>query len=265
MKNDISIDSVLNNLSSITRMGNFLEEKVAGKLFEDIETLILNQQNHDFPDMTWQTMVWDVCANFEYKELWFAPKQWIHFEQQNELISDESFDIHESYAFFKLTHYDRGSHYNSDEDFRINNNRFPTANFFRHEQGYITLQFFLNYNLIRKLSYKREGLIKEIAEMENYRELSEWNHFRQKTLMQYQELAGLGFELDTCSAFWLLKIDPLNSDLFIKEYNQGALDKSLEPIQSALVKINENFGVFDEIQKQARCYIEEIIYGKRGT
>ena len=264
MKNDVSVDSVLNNLSSIIRMGNFLEEKVAGKLFEDIETLILNQQNNDFPDMTWQTMVWDVCANFEYKELWFAPKQWIHFEQQDELILDESFDIHESYAFFKLTHYDRGSHYNSDEDFRVNNNRFATANFFRHEQGYITLQFFLNYNLIRKLSYKREGLIKEIAEMENYRELCEWNHFRQNTLMQYQELAGLGFELDTCSAFWLLKIDPLNSDLFIKEYNQGTLDKSLEPIQSAVVKINENFNIFDEIQNHARCYIEEIIYGKRG-
>lgn len=253
MKNDISVDSVLNNLSSIIRMGNFLEEKVAGKLFEDIEILILNQQNHDFPDMTWQTMVWDVCANFEYKELWFAPKQWIHFEQQDELI----LDIHESYAFFKLTHYDRGSHYNSDEDFRVNNNRFATANFFRHEQGYITLQFFLNYNLIRKLSYKREGLIKEIAEMENYRELREWN-FRQNTLIQYQKLAGLGFELDTCSAFWLLKIDLLNSDLFIKEYNQGTLDKSLEPIQSALVKINGNFGVFDEIQQKAKHYYLEI-------
>ena len=50
MKNDISVDSVLNNLSSIIRMGNFLEEKIAGKLFEDIETLILNQQNNDFPD-----------------------------------------------------------------------------------------------------------------------------------------------------------------------------------------------------------------------
>ncbi len=254
MKNDISVDSVLNNLSSIIRMGNFLEEKVAGKLFEDIEILILNQQNHDFPDMTWQTMVWDVCANFEYKELWFAPKQWIHFEQQDELI----LDIHESYAFFKLTHYDRGSHYNFDEDFRVNNNRFAIANFFRHEQGYITLQFFLNYNLIRKLSYKREGLIKEIAEMENYRELREWNYFRQNTLIQYQKLAGLGFELDTCSAFWLLKIDLLNSDLFIKEYNQGTLDKSLEPIQSALVKINGNFGVFDEIQQKAKHYYLEI-------
>ena len=254
MKNDISVDSVLNNLSSIIRMGNFLEEKVAGKLFEDIEILILNQQNHDFPDMTWQTMVWDVCANFEYKELWFAPKQWIHFEQQDELI----LDIHESYAFFKLTHYDRGSHYNFDEDFRVNNNRFATANFFIHEQGYITLQFFLNYNLIRKLSYKREGLIKEIAEMENYRELREWNYFRQNTLIQYQKLAGLGFELDTCSAFWLLKIDLLNSDLFIKEYNQGTLDKSLEPIQSALVKINGNFGVFDEIQQKAKHYYLEI-------
>lgn len=254
MKNDVSVDSVLNNLSSIIRMGNFLEEKVAGKLFEDIEILILNQQNHDFPDMTWQTMVWDVCANFEYKELWFAPKQWIHFEQQDELI----LDIHESYAFFKLTHYDRGSHYNFDEDFRVNNNRFATANFFRHEQGYITLQFFLNYNLIRKLSYKREGLIKEIAEMENYRELREWNYFRQNTLIQYQKLAGLGFELDTCSAFWLLKIDLLNLDLFIKEYNQGTLDKSLEPIQSALVKINGNFGVFDEIQQKAKHYYLEI-------
>ena len=254
MKNDISVDSVLNNLSSIIRMGNFLEEKVAGKLFEDIEILILNQQNHDFPDMTWQTMVWDVCANFEYKELWFAPKQWIHFEQQDELI----LDIHESYAFFKLTHYDRGSHYNSDEDFRVNNNRFATANFFRHEQGYITLQFFLNYNLIRKLSYKREGLIKEIAEMENYRELREWNYFRQNTLMQYQELAGLGFELDNCSAFWWLKIDQLDSNLVIQEYNQGSLDKSLEPIQSALVKINENFWVFDEIQQKAKHYYLEI-------
>mgnify|MGYP003604115281 CR=1 FL=1 len=258
MKNDISVDSVLNNLSSIIRMGNFLEEKVAGKLFEDIETMILNQQKHDFPDMKWQTMIWDVCANFEYKELWFAPKQWIHFDQQDELISDKNFDIFDSYAFFKLTHYDRGSHYNSDEDFRINNNRFPTANFFRHEQGYITLQFFLNYNLIRKLSYKREGLIKEIAEMENYRELCEWNYFRQNTLMQYQKLAGGGFELDNSSAFWWLKIDQFDSTLVIQEYNQGLLENSLTPIQNALKKINENFWVFDEMQQKAKQYYLEI-------
>ena len=51
MKKEISIDTVLNNLSSIIQMGNFLEEKIAGKLFEDIETMILNQQKHDFPDM----------------------------------------------------------------------------------------------------------------------------------------------------------------------------------------------------------------------
>ncbi|WP_228145678.1 hypothetical protein [Acinetobacter sp. ANC 4654] len=57
MKNDISVDSILSNLSSIIRMGNFLEEKVTGKLFENIETMIWNQQKHDFPDMTWQTMV----------------------------------------------------------------------------------------------------------------------------------------------------------------------------------------------------------------
>ena len=108
MKKEISIDTVLNNLSSIIQMGNFLEEKIAGKLFEDIETMILNQQKHTFPTMQWQTMIWDVCANFEYKELWFTPKQWIHFDQQDELISDKNFDIFDSYAFFKLTHMTEG-------------------------------------------------------------------------------------------------------------------------------------------------------------
>lgn len=99
--------------------------------------------------------------------------------------------------------------------------------------------------------------------MENYRELREWNYFRQNTLMQYQKLAGLGFELDSCSAFWWLKIDQLDSNLVIQEYNQGLLANSLTPIQNALKKLNENFWVFDEMQQQARCYIEEIV-SKRG-
>lgn len=250
MEKVISIEPVLNNLSSLIEMGNILEEQISEKLFQDIETMILNQQKQYFPSMEWKTIIWDVCANFEYKELWFAPIQWIHCDSGHEL----SFDIADSYAFFKLTHYEKGSYDNIDDDFSVNNNRFPTANFFRHEEGCITLQFFLNVNLIRELSYKRKDLIKEVAETQNYEERRQWIEFRQDTLTLCQNLEKLGFKLDESCAFLWLKIDTIDSDLMIQEYHHGSLKKALAPIQYGLNKINENFNIFDEMQEKAKKY-----------
>lgn len=80
-------------------------------------------------------------------------------------------------------------------------------------------------------------MFKEVAETQNYEERRKWVKFRQDTLMLCQNLESLGFKLDKNFAFWMLKINLLNSDVFVDEYNQGSLDKSLEPIRSALRKI----------------------------
>ena len=47
----------------------------------------------------------------------------------------------------------------------------------------------------------------------------------------------------------------------MSEYNEGLLNKALEPILYALTKINENFNIFDEIQKKAKAYYLEIAKG----
>ena len=86
----------------------------------------------------------------------------------------------------------------------------------------------------------------------------QFGELSRKTLMQYQDLKKCGFELDDYSTFWSLKIEPLNSDLFMCEYNQGLLNHSLEPILCAIKRINENFNIFDEMQKKAEEYYLEI-------
>ena len=45
----------------------------------------------------------------------------------------------------------------------------------------------------------------------------------------------------------------------IQEYHHGSLKTALAPIQYGLNKINESFNIFDEMQQQARRYIEEIV------
>lgn len=251
--NDISIKFVLDNLPSIIQQGYIIEEKISQKIFADIVAMILNSENSIFAEKDWLTMIWEISAKFEYRELWFAPKNWIHYK------SDYDMNIKHSYAFFKLTHSDRGYHYNFDQEFQINNNRFPTSNFFRHDQGYISIQFFLNYNLIRELSYQYGDLTKEDFDLSVYREMCEWNKFRKNILMQYQELENHGFKLGLCGTFFEMKIDVLDSELFIKEYEHGKLDESLEPVVRALRKINENFDIFDEIQSKAKKYYLDLI------
>ncbi|NAS10334.1 hypothetical protein GPS43_16830 [Acinetobacter haemolyticus] len=252
-ENNVSIKFVLDNLSSIIQQGHILEEKVSKKLFDDIELMIQNFQNTIFPEMDWQTMMWEISANFEYKELWFAPKHWIHLKND-----DGNNDITHSYVFFKLTHYDRKYNYNPNEEFQINNNRFPTSNFFRHDQGYITIQFFLNYNLIRELSYQYGDLTREIADLRTYREMREWNKFRENMLMQYKYLEVHGFELGGHGTFLGVKVDVLDSELVAHECEKGKLDKALEPIVKALNKINENFHIFDDIQNKAKQYYLDL-------
>ncbi len=252
--NDVSIKFVLDNLPSIIQQGYILEERISHKLFSDIEVMILNYQNSISPQLDWQTIVWEISTKFKYKELWFAPRNWIHSK-----VDDGDVDIMHSYAFFKLTHYDRGCNYNTNEEFQINNNRFPTSNFFRHDQGYITIQFFLNYNLIRELSYQYSDLTKEDFDLRIYRKMCDWNKFRKNTFIQYQKLENHGFELGRCGTFFEMKIDVFDSELFVKEYEQGKLDESLEPIEKALKKVNENFDIFDDIQSKAKKYYLDLV------
>ena len=152
-ENDASIKFILNNLPTIIQQAYVLEEKISQKIFTDIEAMILNSENSIVLELDWQTTIWEISAKFEFRELWFTPQSWIHPK-----ADEKHSNILHSYAFFKLTHYDRGYNYNPNEEFQINNNRFPTSNFFRHDQGYMTIQFFLNYNLIRGLSYQYEDL-----------------------------------------------------------------------------------------------------------
>lgn len=250
--NDVSVGFVLDNLSTIIQQGYILEEKVSQKIFADIEAMILSSEKSIFPEKDWQTMIWEISANFEYKELWFAPKDWVHYK------SDDDMNITHSYAFFKITHSDKGRNYNFDEDFQINSNRFSTSNFFRHDQGYISIQFFLNYNLIRELSYQYNNLTRDVADLREYRKRKEWNKFRKDTFVQYQKLENYGFELGRHGTFFEMKIDAFDSELFVKEYDHGKLDKSLEPVVRALRKINENFNIFDDIQNKAKKYYLDL-------
>lgn len=252
-ENDVSIKFVLNNLSSMIQQGYILEEKVSQKIFADIEAMILDSEHLIFPEIDWQTMIWEISANFEYRELWFAPRDWIHPK-----VEDMSASITHSYAFFKVTQCNQGNNYTYNEEFHINNNRFPTANFFRHDHGYIAIQFFLNYNLIRELSYQYNHLTKGIADLRTYRARQEWNKFRENTLIQYKKLENKGFELGKHGTFFEMKIDALDSELFIKEYEQGKLDKTLEPIEKVLRKVNESFDIFDDIQKKAKKYYLDL-------
>lgn len=252
-ENDVSIKFVLNNLSSMIQQGYMLEEKVSQKIFADIEAMILDSEHPIFPEIDWQTMIWEISTNFEYRELWFAPKDWIHPKAE-----DGSVSITQSYAFFKLTHCNREYNYNPNEEFQINNSRLPTANFFRHDMGYITIQFFLNYNLIRELSYQYNHLTKGVADLRTYRARQEWNKFRENTLIQYKKLENKGFELGKHGAFFEMKIDAFDSELFIKEYEQGKLDKTLEPIEKVLRKVNESFDIFDDIQNKAKKYYLDL-------
>ncbi|AZN67057.1 hypothetical protein [Acinetobacter haemolyticus] len=252
-ENDVSIKFVLDNLSSIIQQGQILEERVSKKLFDEIELMILNIQNATFPKMDWQTIIWEISANFEYKELWFAPQCWIHPK-----TNAGNNDITHSYAFFKLTHYDQGHYYKPDNEFQVNNNRFPTSSFFRHDQGYITIQFILNYNLIRELSYQYGDLTKESFDLRAYGEMRDWNKFRKNTLMQYKHLEVNGFELGGYGTFFGVKVDVLDSVLVAQECEKGTLDKALEPIVKALNKINENFHIFDDIQNKAKQYYLDL-------
>ena len=255
----MSIEYVLKNLSSVISTGHFLEEMVSEKLFSAIETMIKDQQKLIFPTMQWETMIWDVCSSLQHKELWFAPMQWIYSSLENG--TDEFFNIGQSYAFLKLVHHDKGSHYNADDNFMTNSNRFPTSSFFNHDNGYITIQFILNYELIDQLIDKDTNISKADFDLKRYKARRKWNSFRAPALMQYKALKKYGFELDEYSTFWALKIERLNSDLFVSEYNEDLLNKSLEPILYALTKINENFNIFDEIQKKAKAYYLEIAKG----
>ncbi|RPE27399.1 hypothetical protein EC846_3154 [Acinetobacter sp. BIGb0102] len=253
-ENDVSIKLLFDNLSTIIQQGYILEEKVSQKIFSDIEAMILSSENSIFPEKDWQTMIWEISANFEYRELWFALTDWIHPKAEDGTVS-----ITQSYAFFKLTHCNREYNYNPNEEFQINNSRFPTANFFRHDLGYITIQFCLNYNLIHELSYQYNHLTKGVADLRTYRARQEWNKFRENTLIQYKNLENKGFELGKYGTFFEMKIDALDSELFVKEYEQGKLDKTLEPIEKVLRKVNESFDIFDDIQNEAKKYYLDLM------
>ncbi|MGA4744554.1 hypothetical protein [Acinetobacter sp. 16] len=88
--------------------------------------------------------------------------------------------------------------------------------------------------------------------------MCDWNEFRKNTLMQYKKLEDKGFELEGHGTFFEMKIDLLDSELFIKEYEQGKLDKTLEPIEKVLKKVNESFDIFDDIQNKAKKYYLDL-------
>ena len=82
--------------------------------------------------------------------------------------------------------------------------------------------------------------------------MCDWNKFRKILYTISKTRKSLVFELGRCGTFFEMKIDVFDSELFVKEYEQGKLDESLEPIEKALKKVNENFDIFDDIQSKAK-------------
>ncbi|OTG75450.1 hypothetical protein B9T26_05555 [Acinetobacter sp. ANC 4169] len=240
MRKNMSVHRALEHLPLLVKTCNLIEDVLSEELYQAIEQLIRNSQSELTPDLRWQTVRWDVCANFEYKEIWFAPSIW------NINQTDSShLNIEQCYAYFKLTiqnHNERAI--SIDDDFANNGNRLPTVNFFNHANGFVSIQFHLNKSMIKNIGDKET----------HYSVLSNWGKRRNQLIQQYNELAYHGFKLSEMGSFWYLPIPVLDGCQVASDFDRKYFDQSLDPIRDALKTIYPVLDIFDLIQKQAKLY-----------
>lgn len=241
MKKEISMRSTLLDLSTLVNSCYLIEEVLSESLYQAIEQLICQEMNVNYPERKWQTIRWDVCANFEYKEIWFAPTAW-----SLDADTSQNLNIEQCYAYFKVTiqNHDRIETL-IDDDFDNNGNRLPTVNFFNHINGFVSIQFHLNKNMI-KTQYSKET---------NYLSLRNWVKSKNRLMQEYDELEKLGFHLSKALGCWYMPIGILDSMQVAQDFEYKVFDRSLDPIRDALKKLYPALEIFDLIQKQAKLII----------
>ena len=237
----------LQRLPFLVKTGSLIEDMLGEKLFQEIEKLIAQHFNCSVQNMTWEVIRWDVSENFEYKEIWFFPHQWLAVDEAdlaNELQTETS------YAYFKLTIKNdvKQEQYLHEGSFVKNTNRFPMINFFQHDYGFVCIQFHINWKVLKKKLRTPE---------QRYVELKNWHKFVLDVLTEYPMLNDLGFQ--TGESYCYLKIAQLDIETVAEKFEQGMLQDALEPIGDALHTVSKAFSVFEQIQQQARCYIEKVI------
>lgn len=241
MKKEISMKSTLLDLSTLVNSCYLIEEVLSKSLYQAIEQLICQEMNVNYPDVKWKTIKWNVCANFEYEEIWFAPTAWSpHTDTSHNL------NIEQCYAYFKLTIQNHAKEQmNLDDHFKDNGNRLPTVNFFSHANGFISIQFHLNKEILRN------SVNKELQ----YSACRQWSKSRSQLLQQHASLAQMGFQLAETLDYWYLPIDVLDPILVALDFDNNDFDRSLDPVRNALKKLYPALEIFDLIQKQAKLLI----------
>ncbi|WP_291352673.1 hypothetical protein [Acinetobacter sp. UBA3106] len=236
----MSIHKALEHLPLLVKTCNLIEDVLGEELYQAIELLIRNSQSELAPDLRWQTLRWDVCTHFEYKEIWFAPSIW-NINQRD----SSHLNIEQCYAYFKLTiqnHSERAS--SIDDDFANNGNRLPTVNFFNHANGFVSIQFHLNKNMIKNIGDKET----------HYSILRNWGKQRNRLIQQHGELAHHGFKLSETGSFWYLPINVLDACQVANDFNRKYFDQSLDPIKDALKALYPVLYIFDLIKEKSKLY-----------
>ena len=241
MKKEISIKSTLLDLSTLVNSCYLIEEVLSESIYQAIEQLICQEMNVNYSEVKWKTIKWDVCANFEYKEIWFAPTAW-----SLDTGTSQNFNIEQCYAYFKLTIQNHAKEQMVfDDNFENNGNRLPTVNFFNHSNGFISIQFHLNKEILRN------SVNKELQ----YSACRQWRESRSQLLQQHAALAQMGFQLAETLDYWYLPIDVLDPILVAEDFDNNDFDRSLDPVRNALKKLYPALEIFDLIQKQAKLLI----------
>lgn len=240
MSSNRSVANQILHLSELVNSCYLIENELSEYLYLAIEELICNDQNKPCSEVSWQTVRWDVCANFEYKEIWFAPISWSRIQ-----IKHKHLNIEECYAFFKLTiqSHDQKEIY-LDEYFANNGNRLPTVNFFNHTNGFVSIQFHLNKNMIYK-----NNQTTDISKTRN------WSKKRNQLIQQYVELTNFGFKLNESKGYWYLTIQTLDPVQVAKDFENEEIVSSLDPVKNALKIIYQALDIFDVIEKKAKFLI----------
>ncbi len=241
MAKNTAMHTALQNLSALVDTCDLIENVLSEDLYQAIEQLILQQESRLLPHVLWQTIRWDVCAYFEYKEIWFAPVAW-----SKAPIKTKHLNIDQCYAYFKLTiqnHAKEQIHF--DDHFENNGNRLPTVNFFNHSNGFISIQFHLNKEILRN------SINKELQ----YSACKKWRKSRNQLLQQYAALAQMGFQLAETLDYWYLPVDVLDPILVAQDFDNNDFGRSLDPVRNALKKLYPALEIFDLIQKQAKLLI----------
>ncbi|UUS58468.1 MULTISPECIES: hypothetical protein [unclassified Acinetobacter] len=240
MSSKISMINQLLHLSELVNSCYLIEEVLSENLYLAIEQLIRNDQNKRYPDVRWHTVRWDVCANFEYKEIWFSP-----ILGSNIQTNHQHLNIDECYAFFKLTiqNHDKKEVY-LDDYFANNGNRLPTVNFFNHTNGFVCIQFHLNKNMI----YKND-------QQTCISKARSWKKKRNELIQQYGELTTFGFKLNESEGYWYLIIETLDPVQVATDFENKEFIGSLDPVKDAFKKIYQALDIFDLIEKKAKLLI----------